>query len=357
MGGINSTIGKIHYLASKLDGKWNLKSGIFSKNKKINLKSAKFYNVESNRVYYSLKKFIDYELDKLDAIAVLTPTPTHYEILKKLSKSSIPIICEKPLINSSNQMKGLNKIYSNKKKLLRLTYNYTGYPILRELKEMIRLKKVGEIKQFFFSMPQNAFVSKTTKKIKPKKWRLSDIGYPTIFGDLGSHLINMCIFLFNKNPNKVFCKVFNHSNYNIIDNAYFLSEIDENIFGQFLISKTSPGISNGLKIKIITTNKTIVWAQENPEVLIFYNLDGTKTIFDRSSAKLEANKERYNRYKVGHPAGFLEAFSNLYFDIAMEINTNKVSKYSFNLDTSLKISNFFNASIKSNKLGKWIKIK
>ncbi len=237
-----------------------------------------------------------------------------------------------------------------------MTYNYTGYPILRELKEMIKKKKIGKIKQFFFYMPQNAFVSKTSKKIKPKNWRLNDVGYPNIFGDLGSHLINMCDFLLEKTPDRVFAKFFNHSKYKIIDNAYFMTEINKDIFGQFIISKTNPGISNGLELKIVGTSKTVVWKQDDSEKLLLLNLDGTKTIFDRSSAIYEANKDRYNRYKPGHPSGFLEAFANIYNDIADEIILKKKNNFTFGLKSSQKISNFFDASIKSDKSGKWIKV-
>jgi predicted dehydrogenase len=355
-GGTNSTIGKMHYLASKLDSKWKLVSGFFSRNKKINIKSGISYNVNRSRIYHSLQSFIKYEKKNLDAVVLLTSTPTHCKILKKLIKIDLPIISEKPLINSPNQMKEINKIFSNKKNLIRVTYNYTGYPILRELKEMIKKKRIGKIKQFFFYMPQNAFTSITSKKIRPKNWRLNDVGYPSIFGDLGSHLINMCDFLLEKTPRKVFTKFFNHSKYSIIDNAYFTTEINKNIFGQFIISKTNPGISNGLELKIVGTSKTVTWKQEDPEELLFFNIDGTKTIFDRSSAIYEASKDRYNRYKPGHPSGFLEAFANIYYDIANEIISKKKSKYTFDIRSSHKISNFFDASIKSEKSGKWIKV-
>lgn len=356
-GGLNSTIGKIHYLASKLDNKWKLVSGVFSRNKSVNFQSGISYNIDVKRTYSSVEKFIQNESKKLDAVAVLTPTPNHFQILRKLLKTKIPIISEKPLINSQSQMHNLNEIFSKNKKMIRVTYNYTGYPILRELKEMIKKKKIGEVKQFFFSMPQNAFVSETSHKIKPKKWRLNDTGYPNIFGDLASHLINMCEFLFEKTPNKVFSKFFNHSRYDIIDNAYFITEINKNIFGQLLISKTSPGISNGLKLKIIGTKNTVEWEHENPEKLLIFNMNGMQSILDRSSAIYEANKNRYNRYKPGHPSGFLEAFANIYHDIANEIVSKKISKYTFGIKSSKNISNFFDASIRSDRSGKWTKVK
>ena len=140
-GGANSTIGKMHYLASKLDDRWKLVSGFFSRNKKINLKSGSNYNIDKSRVYSSLENFIKHEGKKLNAIVLLTPTPTHSKVLQKLKKINIPIISEKPLINSADQMKKINNLFT-KKNLIRVTYNYTGYPILRELKEMIKKKKL-----------------------------------------------------------------------------------------------------------------------------------------------------------------------------------------------------------------------
>ena len=141
-----------------------------------------------------------------------------------------------------------------------------------------------------------------------------------------------------------------------MDNALITAKIDKDIFGQFIISKTNPGISNGLELKIVGSKKTVFWSQVEPEKLIMFNLDGTKTILDRSSAVYEANKERYNRYKPGHPSGFLEAFANIYLDLANEVIFKKKNDYTFGLRSSQKISNFCDASIKSDKSGKWIKV-
>ena len=163
-GGTNSTIGRMHYLASKLDNKWNLVSGFFSRNKKINLKSGDVYNVNKSRIYNSLNDFIKYESSQLDAVALLTPTPSHSKILKKLIKINIPIICEKPLINSKNQMNEVKSLFSNKNKLIRVTYNYTGYPILRELKKIIKKKKLEKLSNFFFICLKMLLLKKRAQK-------------------------------------------------------------------------------------------------------------------------------------------------------------------------------------------------
>ena len=125
-GSLSSTIGQTHYTASHLDGRWNLVSGFFSRNKLININTAKNWNISPNRTYDSLDKFLSKECNKLDAIAVLTPTPNHYETILKVIKKNIPIICEKPLVSSLEQAKSLQKLVKkSKNSLLKLTLKYS----------------------------------------------------------------------------------------------------------------------------------------------------------------------------------------------------------------------------------------
>src|SRR5210317_376808 len=96
--GLNSTIGKMHHLASKMDGNWDLCSGFLSRDKKINHLSALKYDIKKERTHDSIENFIKNEKDKLDAVAIITPTPDHFRILKKLIEINMPVICEKPLL-------------------------------------------------------------------------------------------------------------------------------------------------------------------------------------------------------------------------------------------------------------------
>ena len=129
-GGLNSTIGNIHNLASKLDSRWNLVSGFFSRNRHINYKTAKTYGIDLDRTHNSLGDFIKNEKDKVDAVAVLVPTPDRYKYISKLLKFNIPIISEKPLVDNSKDCIKLKKSLK-KKNFLRVSYNYLGYPLIR----------------------------------------------------------------------------------------------------------------------------------------------------------------------------------------------------------------------------------
>ena len=360
-GATNSTIGKIHYISSKLDDRWKLVSGCFSRNKKINFSTGNYYNVEKKRIYSDLSSFIKYEKGNIDAVVVLTPTPNHSNIVKKLLKNNFAIICEKPLVENFNEIISIKKLIK-KHTYLRVTYNYTGYPMIRELKHMIERNYLGKVNQLNFEMPQDSFTRSTKSKISPKQWRLKDRKNPNICSDLASHLYNLSYFLIKYYPTKVMTNYFSNSKYKkIIDNAYFWLKYKSSINANYWISKTATGIRNGLKIRILGEKKSAYWYQMRPEELYILNNDGSSQIFDRGSRKLVAHKKRYNRYKSGHPSGFIEAFANLYSDLADDLINHKKGKYkniyTFDFYNSLEISKFFKASNTSNKKKSWSLIK
>jgi predicted dehydrogenase len=358
-GGLSSTIGEAHYTASHLDGHWQLNSGFFSRKKSVNYKTAKSWNVSLNRTYESLNKFISKETYKLDAVVVLTPTPNHYETILKLVKKKIPIICEKPLVSSLKQAKIIQKLIKKSNGFLTVTYNYTGYPMVRELRQRVINGSLGKIKQIHFEMPQDGLIRSNSKI---KKWRLYDEEIPTICLDLGVHLHNLAYFILEKEPKKVMANFFNSSRHKkIIDNVLMWLEYKNGIKGSFWMSKTAIGNRNGLRLRIFGDKGSAEWIQNNSEELRLSYKNGTREILDRASKSTISSKKRYNRYKAGHPAGFIEAFANLYFDIADNLNSYNNRKknksiYVFDLDHSLRGLELFAASCKSNRSRNWQKI-
>tara|TARA_B110000495_G_C23034178_1_gene616959 strand:- start:925 stop:2040 length:1116 start_codon:yes stop_codon:yes gene_type:complete len=359
-GGINSTIGKIHSIATSIDRRWEISSGFFSRNKNINLKTAKLYGVDKSRIYNNFDKFLHAEKDNIDIIVLLVPTPVRLKYLLKISKFNIPVISEKPLIDN---YKGFTKLKKYEKIFLRVTYNYTGYPLVKELSELISKKYLGKIKQIHFEMPQDAFTMSTSKNIVPKKWRLKDYDIPNISHDLGSHLLSLTYYLLGEYPSEVMCDYFKSSKYkNLIDNGYFWIKFKSGIRGTYWISKSVPGIRNGLKLNIIGEKKSVQWFQMRPEELKIYNENGAVEVIDNLTFQLKANQKKYNRYKVGHPSGFLEAFANMYSDYSDEFiafkknKKHKGSKKVLDLKNSEAIAKFFHSASASHKKNRWVKI-
>ena len=156
-GGLNSAIGQIHFSACQLDGIWKVESGIFSLNDNINKKTGKYWNIPNERVYKNLKNFIKYEKNKLDAVAVIVPIPDHFKIISQLLKNNIPVISEKTMVSNLNEAKKIFRICKNNNSFLNITYNYTGYPMIRELKAKIKKDELGNNLEMVWNRNYNSY--------------------------------------------------------------------------------------------------------------------------------------------------------------------------------------------------------
>ena len=360
-GGINSAIGQTHFSASQLDGKWKVVSGIFSENKKINKKTANMWNISRDRVYDNLKNFIKNEKNKLDAVVVIVPIPVHFKIIYELLKNKIPVISEKTLVSNIDEAKKILKICKKNNNFLNITYNYCGYPMVRDLKDKIKSGEFGTLQQIHIEMPQDGYINISKGKEKIKKWRLKDKKIPTILLDLASHLYSLCYFLTKKKPKKIFSNFSNFSKFKVIDNTSMQLEFEKGLQGFFWASKVAFGNRNSLKIRVFGSKGSAEWNHSMPEELKISSKGGIYTALDRASKKSESQNKRYNRFKVGHPSGFIEAFSNLYFDIAEALTKYKKygryeNPYIFNQHYEWESMEVLNKATLSAKNKSWQKI-
>jgi predicted dehydrogenase len=350
-GGINSAVGQVHKIAIEMDKKFELVAGCFSKSKKINLQTAKVYDI--NRCYKTLEELIKYEKNNIDAISILTPIPNHKNEIIKCLDNNIKVICEKAIALSVKEALEIKKHLNKFNGFLAVIYNYTGYPMLRELKHMIKKNKLGKIHQIHIEMPQESFI-KLNKNKKPQKWRLKDYTLPTIYLDLASHIHNIIYFLTEEKPLEVVAINNSFGNFNVIDNTAAIINYTNNIISNIWFSKSAIGHRNGLKIRIYGEKGSAIWYQMEPENLYFYDNYGNRFIIDRESPDaLISKKKRYNRFKAGHPIGFIEAFANYYNDIYNSILHNQLNKYVFGIDEAIEGLKLLTAMNKSSKNKKW----
>lgn len=308
-GGINSAVGYAHFCATNLDSNFLFYKGFFSRNNEINQESANKYRIESQNLFYSLDDIIS-EASDIDCWLVLTPTPSHFDVLTKLHASRKPIICEKALCSSLEEAEKLNNLFDDQN--LFVVFNYTGYPMVREAREIVMSGKLGELITLNFEMPQSGFIKRNSSGeiSKPQNWRLQDDAVSTISLDLGVHLHSLLNFICNMEPKEIsaYANSFGLEK-GIIDNVIVSMSFDNDALGNFWYSKTALGQTNGLKFRIFGTLGSIEWVQLNPDQLIFSDSEGNVTQINLSNNNLlEANKLKYNRFKPGHPTGFIEAF-------------------------------------------------
>ena len=191
-GGLNSVAGYTHFVASQMDGKFEVVSGMFSRNKEINRNTAKYWNIKN--YYDNLDDFIKNEKGKLDAVSVLLPTPYHYEVVKKLLENNFFVICEKPLFSTFEEVKKFEKFYKPNKHYLVVTYNYIAYPMLGYLKKLIKEGYFGKLLHIHLEMPQESFLRPPKNIDYPPFWRKKDGKIPRILLDLASHLGSILFF-------------------------------------------------------------------------------------------------------------------------------------------------------------------
>jgi len=358
-GSLDSIAGYPHFIASQMDRRFEVVAGAFSTQQETNHKTATQWKVPA--LYDTWQELVEKEKNNLDAIVILTPTPMHCTIIIELLKNNIPIICEKPLVSSLQEIEAIKKVYDEKKHFLVVTNNYSGYPMVRELQYKIANDELGKILHIRLKMPQESFL-RPPKSIKyPQKWRLEDGFIPMISLDLGAHLHHLAYFLLQEEPSKVMATYASFSQYNVIDDVNMMLEYKSGIQGNMWLSKTALGNRNGLHIEVYGSKASALWHQENPERLEFSYSSGQKTIIDRGSDVEITNNPLYNRMTPGHPAGFIESFANLYNDIANELdnfynNTKLDSKYVYSFEHAKNSINLLHKASQSNKNKEWTHI-
>ncbi|MFC1571757.1 Gfo/Idh/MocA family protein [Candidatus Margulisiibacteriota bacterium] len=349
-GGLGSIAGTPHFVASAMDARFELIAGAFSHDPQINRESAQQWRIE--RYYDSWQDLIEQEKDNVDAIVVLTPTPMHVDIICALLKHDIPVISEKPLVMGLEEIDKIKKVYDPKKHFL--VVNYSGYPLVRELRERIAKGELGKIINVRLEMSQESFLKPPTSIKYPQAWRLQDQYIPTICHDLGVHLHQMAYFLVREEPANIFSTMKSFSSYGVIDDVEIKLKYDSGATGNLWISKAAIGHRNGLRVRIYGEKASAHWYQAEPETMLLSYIDGSKKIIDRGGQTLICNKKRYNRMTPGHPSGFIEAFANIYYDIADALwefknNIRGENQYVFDLDLAERGLKLFHGARKSHE--------
>lgn len=363
-GSVDSAVGYTHYIASKMDNLFTVSAGCFSRDNTVNKKTALAWGVGEQHVYNDWEILLKNEINNIDALVILTPTPSHYEIILKALDLGYSVISEKALASNYQQGLEISKKVEEKKSFFAVTHNYTGYPMLRELQHMIQENKLGKITNINIEMPQESFSRLINdEKPKPQTWRLADGKISGVSLDLGTHLQHMIYFLVNENPLEIVADETSLGWFEeIVDNVSCIARYKSGMRCQMWYGKAAIGHRNGLRIRVYGTKGGVEWFQMNPEELLFHTVNGERMIVDRASPNISiANLTRYIRFKAGHPAGFIEAFANLYFDIAEKLRQYKIDG-NHNIDWSYSANQatiglkMFEAIKLSSKNSEWEKI-
>jgi predicted dehydrogenase len=328
-GSIESAVGYTHLIASQMDHRWKLVSACFSRRKEINHATVEAWNLHHIRLYSDWQALLEGETNKIDAIVILTPTPQHRDMVIKGLSLGYAVICEKALASDYQEGIEICETLEKTKGFLAVTHNYTGYPMLRELRSMVQQGQLGQLTQIQIEMPQEGFARLDTKgnKPSPQTWRLHDGKIPSVSLDLGAHLQHMIHYISNENPTTLIADQHSYGWFHeVIDDVSCIAHYPSGMKSDMWFGKAAIGYRNGLKIRVFGTQGSAEWYQMEPEVLFVHDIYGNKKWVDRAADVQLASELRYNRFKSGHPAGFVEAFANLYYDIADKLEDYQETK-------------------------------
>jgi predicted dehydrogenase len=319
-------------MAAALDGEIELVCGAFSSNPEKSKASGLSLGLDPSRIYKSYKEMIVTEKalsveERMDFVSIVTPNHLHFAPAKMALKNGFHVVCDKPLCISLDEAYSLEKIVNESGMLFALTHNYTGYPMVKQAKAMVKNGDIGVVRKVSVSYSQGWLSTYLEgEDQKQAAWRTdpNKAGQAGALGDIGTHAENLAEYISGLKISAV-CADLNImvSDRRLDDDCNILLKYDNGASGILTASQICAGEENNLKIKISGTNATIEWHQMEPNSLKVYWLDKPMQIYRTGSFGLYDTASLATRLPSGHPEGYIEAFANIYLQVADAIKRVK----------------------------------
>ncbi|WP_423146725.1 Gfo/Idh/MocA family protein [Rubrolithibacter danxiaensis] len=330
-GGKDAFIGAIHRIAANMDGLVELVCGALSINPEIAKESGKMLFLPEERVYQNFEEMIEKESQlpadqRMDFVTIVTPNFAHFAPAMLALEKGFHVVIEKPITLSLEEAKQLKQKVEETGLLLLLTHTYTGYPMVKEAKQLIAAGKLGKVRKVIVEYPQG-WLSRLSEREGNAQaaWRTDPkrSGKSGAMGDIGTHAANLAEYVTGSNITKLCADL------NIVvegraldDDGNVLLHFDNGANGVLVASQVAAGEENALKIRVYGENGGLEWAQHEPNTLLVKWFDQPAQILRAGSgyAHLSSYARHNCRTPGGHPEGYLEAFGNLYRNFALTLS-------------------------------------
>ncbi|MBL6692769.1 MAG: Gfo/Idh/MocA family oxidoreductase [Flavobacteriaceae bacterium] len=325
-GGGDSLIGVLHRVASYMYDYYEIVGGVFNPDYEENIKFAKKIGVNTDRVYKDFDEFVAVESakpedERVEVVSVLTPNFLHYPMAKKLLEHGFNVICEKPLTTTLEEAKTLQEIQKKNKAVFAVTYTYTGYPMVREMKEMIAKGVIGDIHKVDLQYYQgwiNPVIHDKEKRIQV--WRLDPkkAGISSCIGDIGTHIFNMVEYVTGSEVSELLSDLNTLYEDNPLDiDGSVLIRMDNKAKGILRASQIATGDENNITVAIFGRNGALKWEQENPNYLYLLKDDEPRRLIKPGNASYNTEVSLDGtKLPAGHPEGIFDAMGNIYRGVA-----------------------------------------
>jgi predicted dehydrogenase len=322
-GGSDAFIGGVHRIASRIDDHYRLVAGALSSTPERAQKSGRELGLADDRIYDDFNAMAEAESareDGIEAVAIVTPNHVHYAAAKAFLERGIHVICDKPLTSTLEDAEKLVEVAEKSKALFILTHNYTGYPMIRQAREMIANGDLGALRVIQVEYAQDWLSEE--QDFKQAEWRTdparSGAGGST--GDIGTHAFNLAAFVTGLELDSLSADIQAFvEGRQVDDNAHVMLRYKSGARGMLWCSQVAPGNENCLRLRVYGEKGGLEWAQEDPNYLWYTPLGESKRLITRNGAGAGTAAARVSRIPPGHPEGYLEGFANIYSEAAKAI--------------------------------------
>ncbi|MBN1292930.1 MAG: Gfo/Idh/MocA family oxidoreductase [Candidatus Latescibacteria bacterium] len=327
-GGVGAFIGAVHRMAATLDGECEMVCGAFSSTPERSKASGKALYLPPDRVYGSYEEMITREKklaegDRMDFVSIVTPNNLHYPLAKMALENGFPVMCDKPMTYSLAEAKKLKALVGKTGLLFGLTHNYTGYPMVKEAREMVLSGKIGNVRKIVVEYPQGWLATKLEDTgQKQASWRGDPkrAGISNCMGDIGTHAENLAEYITGLKITEMCADLTSFVKGRVLDDdGNVLLRFDNGARGVLFASQIAVGEENSLRIRIWGEKGGLEWFQQEPNTLYAKWLDQPTEIMRTNMAYLSDRAKLNARLPAGHPEAFIEAFANVYRNYIMTL--------------------------------------
>jgi len=325
-GGRGAFIGGVHRMAAALDGHIDLVCGAFSSDSERSRLSGQDFYLPEDRVYDSYSEMILTEKSlpadiRMDFVSIVTPNHMHFGPAKMALENGFHVVCDKPLCLSRKEAEELVSLVQQTGLIFALTHNYTGYPMVKQAKAMIRKGELGAIRKVVVEYPQGwlSTLLEADASAKQAIWRTdpNQSGAAGSMGDIGTHAENLAEYITGLKISEMCAdlSIFVPGR-KLDDDGNVLLHFENGAKGVLHASQICNGEENNLNIRVYGEKGGIAWRQMEPNTLTVMYQDKPSTIYRTGWAGLEREAIAHTRIPAGHPEGYLEAFANIYRNFA-----------------------------------------
>jgi predicted dehydrogenase len=325
-GGRGAFIGAVHRQAMALDGQMRLVSAALSSQPDKALASGRDLGLPDDRIHASWQALLDDELkrpahERIHFVAIVTPNDLHHPVAKAFTEAGFHVVCDKPLVHTSAQADDLIKATERARTVFGVTYNYTGYPMVRQAREMVRAGAIGVIHKVVVEYRQG-WLAPQLQSGDTGAWRADPArsGPGGTLSDVGTHAEHLLATVTGLTIESLCAEVTTFiPGRRLDDDVSVLLRFTNGARGVLMASQVETGCENDIRLRVFGSLGALDWRQEDPNHLIHSPIDGPRRILTRGSPGLSAAAQNATRLPSGHPEAFIEAFANVYLGVAADI--------------------------------------